>query len=88
MSFWRCCTDDNVREAVKCFTKAIEADPNRAAALTALERPQEARKLVKEALANNPRLTISRFMFTERYRDLAKRRELQRRLEEAGLPGS
>jgi len=58
----------------------------RAAALIALERQQEAKKLVKEALANNPRLTICGFMFNERYRDLAKQRELRWRLKQAGLP--
>ena len=58
----------------------------RAAALVALERPDEGRKLVKEAMAGNSDLTTSRFMFKERYRDLEKRRELRRRLEEAGLP--
>jgi adenylate cyclase len=57
-----------------------------AAALIALNRPDEARKLVKEAIASKPGLTASGFMFNERYRDLQKRRELRRRLEEAGLP--
>jgi adenylate cyclase len=58
----------------------------RAAALMALDRPHEARKLVKEALAGQPDLTTSGFMFKERYRDLEQRRELSRRLEAAGLP--
>jgi adenylate cyclase len=58
----------------------------RAAALMALDRPDEARKLVKEALAGQPDLTTSGFMSKERYRDLEKRQELSRRLEAAGLP--
>jgi len=58
----------------------------RAAALVALNRAAEARRLVREAMAGNPGLTASSFMFKERYRDLEKRRELQRRLVDAGLP--
>jgi tetratricopeptide (TPR) repeat protein len=58
----------------------------RAAALVALDRSVEARRLVREAIAGNPGLTASKFMFKECYRDQEKRRELRRRLVDAGLP--
>jgi adenylate cyclase len=57
-----------------------------AAALLALDRLTPARRLGKEAMASHPMLTISGFMFKERYRDPDMRRDLRRRLEEAGLP--
>jgi class 3 adenylate cyclase/TolB-like protein/Flp pilus assembly protein TadD len=57
----------------------------RAAALMALGRPQDAGKLVKEAVASKPNFTVSRFLFQERYRDPLLRRQLRQRLEEAGL---
>jgi adenylate cyclase len=60
----------------------------RAAALVALDRLDEARRLVKEALAGNAGLTVSGVLAKERYRDLEKRQELGRRLEAAGLPRS
>ncbi len=58
----------------------------RAAALMALNRPEEAHPLVREALAGKPNFTVSRFLFQERYRDPALRRQLRSRLEEAGMP--
>jgi class 3 adenylate cyclase/TolB-like protein len=58
----------------------------RAAALIALNRPHEARKLVGEAIAGNPSLTTAKFMTKECYRDLEKRQALQELLEKAGLP--
>jgi adenylate cyclase len=58
----------------------------RAAALMALGRPEEAGRLVKEALASKPNLTVSRFLFQERYREPLLRQQLRRRLEDAGLP--
>jgi adenylate cyclase len=58
----------------------------RAAALMALGRPEEAGRLVKEALASKPNFTVSRFLFQERYRDPLLRQQLRRRLEDAGLP--
>ncbi|QRM28572.1 adenylate/guanylate cyclase domain-containing protein [Microvirga sp. VF16] len=58
----------------------------RAAALMALGRPDDAAPLVKEAIASKPSLTVSRFLFQERYRDPALRQQLRRRLEDAGLP--
>jgi len=58
----------------------------RAAALIALARPGEAGRLVKEALASKPNLTVSRFLFQERYRDPLLRQQLRHRLEDAGLP--
>jgi hypothetical protein len=36
----------------------------------ALGRPDEARRLVKEAVAGNPGLTVANFTFKERYRGL------------------
>ena len=58
----------------------------RAAALIALDRPDEARKLVGEAIAGNPSLTTAKFMTMDYYRDLEKRQALQEFLEKAGLP--
>jgi class 3 adenylate cyclase/TolB-like protein/Flp pilus assembly protein TadD len=58
----------------------------RAAALVALDRLAEARRVVREAIAGNPGLTASKFMFKERYRNQEKRRKLHRRLVDAGLP--
>ncbi|KFG70756.1 adenylate/guanylate cyclase domain-containing protein [Microvirga sp. BSC39] len=58
----------------------------RAAALIALSRPEDAGKLVKEAMASKPNFTVSRFLFQERYRDPLLRQQLRRRLEDAGLP--
>lgn len=57
-----------------------------AAALMALSRAEEASKLVKEAEAGHPGLTVSSFTSGERYRDLEKRALLRQRLKEAGLP--
>jgi adenylate cyclase len=56
-----------------------------AAALIALDRPDEAHKLAEEAKARNPGLTTRSFMTKERYRDLEKQNVLQERLEKAGL---
>jgi adenylate cyclase len=58
----------------------------RAAALIALDRPEGASRLVKEAQASKPNLTVSRFLFQERFRDPLLRQQLRRRLEDAGLP--
>jgi class 3 adenylate cyclase/TolB-like protein len=58
----------------------------RAAALMALNHPEEAHPLVREALAGKPNFTVSRFLFQERYRDPALRRQLRSRLEDAGMP--
>ncbi len=58
----------------------------RAAALVALDRPQEARKLVKEAIVGRPDITATHFMVHERYQDTEKRSELRHRLEMVGLP--
>jgi hypothetical protein len=52
----------------------------------ALGRPEDAGKLVKEAMASKPNFTVSRFLFQERYRDPVLRQQLRRRLEDAGLP--
>jgi TolB-like protein len=59
----------------------------RAASLIALDRTDEARKLVVEAITGKPSLTTANFMTKERYRDLEQRQALQERLEKAGLPG-
>jgi tetratricopeptide (TPR) repeat protein len=58
----------------------------RAAALIALDRPDEAHKLAKEAQAAKPGLTTRSFISKECYRDLEKRQALRGRLEKAGLP--
>jgi adenylate cyclase len=57
-----------------------------AAALIALDRPDEAHKLAEEAQAGKPGLTATSFISRESYRDLEKRQALQGRLEKAGLP--
>jgi len=58
----------------------------RAAALVALDRSDEAGRLVREAIAGKPELTASSFTGSERYRDPEKARELGRLLRDAGLP--
>jgi adenylate cyclase len=57
-----------------------------AAALIALDRPDEAHRLAEEAQAGKPDLTATNFISRESYRDLEKRQALQGRLEKAGLP--
>jgi adenylate cyclase len=58
----------------------------RAAALVALNRADEASRMVREAVGGRPDLTASAFTSREYYRDPQKVRELGRRLSEAGLP--
>jgi adenylate cyclase len=58
----------------------------RAASLVALDQSDEARRLIKEALAGNPGISVSGVLQKERYRDVAKRQELGQRLAQAGLP--
>ena len=58
----------------------------RAATMMALDRPEDASKLVKEAIASKPNFTVSRFLFQERYRDPQLCQQLRHRLEAAGLP--
>jgi adenylate cyclase len=58
----------------------------RAVALMVLGCPEDAGKLVKEAVASKPNFTVSRFLFQERFRDPLLCRQLRRRLEDAGLP--
>ena len=58
----------------------------RAAALVPLGHPDEAGRLVEEAEAGSPGLTVATFTFKECYRDLEKRALLRQRLVEAGLP--
>jgi adenylate cyclase len=81
---------ERYREALDALAKLVfqtyRSRLYRAAALVALDRPAEACRLVREAVAGNPGLTVSRFMFKERYRDKEKWRELHQRLVDAGLP--
>jgi adenylate cyclase len=81
---------ERYREALEAFGRLVfqtyRSRLYRAAALMALDRPDEARKLAEEAIAGNPSLTTTGFMTKEWYRDLEKRNELQERLEKAGLP--
>ena len=58
----------------------------RAAALVALDRLDEARRLVREAVANKPGVKVSNFIGRELYRDVEKVRELARLLTLAGMP--
>jgi adenylate cyclase len=58
----------------------------RAAALVALDRSDEAGRMVREAVASEPALTATNFTSREYYRNLEKARELGRLLREAGLP--
>lgn len=58
----------------------------RAAALVALNRVDEASRVVREAVGGKPDLTVSGFTSREHYRDPEKTRELGRLLTEAGLP--
>ena len=56
-----------------------------AAARVALKRPEEVRKLVKDATVSNSELTTAGFMFREHYRDQYKPKVLRQELERAGL---
>lgn len=58
----------------------------RAAALVALNRADEASRMVREAVGGKPDLTASAFTSREYYRDPEKSTELGRLLREAGLP--
>ncbi len=81
---------ERYREALEAFGRLIfQTYRSRlygAAALIALDRPDEARKLAEEAIAGNSSLTTTSFMTKEWYRDLEKRNVSQERLEKAGLP--
>lgn len=58
----------------------------RAASLVALDRSDEARRLVLEAMASKPHLTVSGFTYSERYKSLTQRHLLGERLSSVGLP--
>jgi adenylate cyclase len=81
---------DHYEEALEALGKLVfqtfRSRLYRAAALMALNRPDKAGKLVKEAMASKPNFTASRFLFQERHRDSSVRHHLRRRLEDAGLP--
>jgi class 3 adenylate cyclase len=81
---------ERYREALEAFGRLVfQTCRSRlygAAALIALDRPDEARKLAEEAIAGNSSLTTASFMSKEWYRDLEKRNVLRERLEKAGLP--
>ena len=81
---------ERYQEALEAFGRLVfqtyRSRLYRAAALIALDRRDEARMLVKQAIAGNPSLTTPKFMTKESYRDLKKRQTLQERLEQAGLP--
>jgi len=81
---------ERYREALEAFGRLVfQTYRSRlygAAALIALDRSDEARKLAEEAIAGNSSLTTTSFMTKEWYRDLEKRNVLQERLEKAGLP--
>ena len=81
---------ERYREALEAFGRLVfqtyRSRLYRAAALVALDRRDEARKLAEEAIAGNPGLTTAKFMSQEWYRDLEKRQVLRERLEKAGLP--
>ena len=81
---------DRYQEALEAFGRLIfQSCRSRlygAAALIALGRPREARRLAEEAVAINASLTTTRFMIDECYRDSERRSTLRERLEKAGLP--
>ncbi|MGX5848279.1 hypothetical protein ACWGTO_14505 [Mesorhizobium sp. PL10] len=77
-------------EAIESFGKltfqTIRSRLYRAAALVALNRADDASRMVREAVGGKPDLTASDFTSREYYRDPRKVRELGRLLREAGLP--
>jgi adenylate cyclase len=77
-------------EAIESFGKltfqTIRSRLYRAAALVALNRADEASRMVREAVGGKPDLTASAFTSCEYYRDPGKVRELGRLLRDAGLP--
>ena len=77
-------------EAIESFGKltfqTIRSRLYRAAALVALNRADEASRMVREAMGGKQDLTASAFTSREYYRDPQKVRQLGRLLREAGLP--
>ena len=57
----------------------------RAASLVAIDRPEEASRMVREVLSSKPDLTVSEFTDREYYRDPETARALGRLLRKAGL---
>ena len=77
-------------EAIECigrppFRRTDDAI-YRAAALLALNRREEATRLIKEAVGGKPELTASSFTRGESYRDPETSLNLGRWLMDAGLP--
>jgi adenylate cyclase len=74
-------------EAVRKLTfQTTRSRLYRAAALVALDRSDEAGRMVREAAGSETDLTASNFTSREYYRDPERARELGRLLREAGLP--
>jgi TolB-like protein len=80
---------ERYREALEAFGRLVfQTYRSRlygAAALIALDRPDEARKLTAETKVGRPGLTATNFISKECFRDGEKRQALQHRLETAGL---
>lgn len=77
---------ESVESLGKLTFQTIRSHLYRAAALVALNRADEASRMVREAVGGKPDLTASDFISREYYRDPEKARELARSLKIAGLP--
>ena len=78
--------EEALEELGKLVFQTYRSRLYRAAAFVALDRPEPAKTLVKEALTGRPNLTAASFFFKERYRHVETSQRLRRRLEIAGLP--
>jgi TolB-like protein/class 3 adenylate cyclase len=83
---------DRFEDAINAFSGLIFQTTRsrlyRAAALVALDRMDDAAKLIREAMAGNTALSLGSFVREERYRDPLVRQVLGQRLTEAGMPAT
>ena len=77
---------ESIESLGKLTFQTIRSRLYRAAALVALNRADEASRMVREAVGGKPDLTVSDFISREYYRDPEQALELGRSLKTAGLP--
>jgi adenylate cyclase len=83
---------DRFEDAINAFSglvfQTVRSRLYRAAAFVALDRKEDAAKLIREAMVGNAALSLGSFVREERYRDPQIRQILSQRLLEAGMPAS
>ena len=83
---------DRFEDAINAFSglvfQTIRSRLYRAATLVALDRKEDAAKLIREAMAGNAALSLGGFVREERYRDGGRRQILGQRLIMAGMPAA